>query len=100
MYPERKTRLFYWFDKKGVERLAGVKLVEITGKGLTLVTKEGVERTIDADSVVCAMPFTGNHDLEDALQGKVPEVYSIGDCSEPGLIPDATAAGWKIGNAI
>ena len=25
MYPERKTRLFYWFDKKGVERLAGVQ---------------------------------------------------------------------------
>ena len=41
MYPERKTRLFYWFDKKGVERLAGVKLVEITDKGLSLVTKEG-----------------------------------------------------------
>jgi 2,4-dienoyl-CoA reductase (NADPH2) len=100
MYPERKTRLFYWFDKKGVERLAGVKLVEITDKGLALVTKEGVERTLEADSVVCALPFTGNHDLEDALQGKVLEVYSIGDCSEPGLIPDATAAGWKIGNAI
>ena len=55
---------------------------------------------LEADSVVCALPFAGNHDLEDALQGKVPEVYSIGDCSEPGLIPDATAAGWKIGNAI
>ena len=100
MYPERKTRLFYWFDKKGVERLGGVKLVEITDKGLTLITKEGEKRFIEADSVVCALPFTGNHDLEDALQGKVPEVYSIGDCDEPGLIPDATAAGWKIGNAI
>ncbi len=33
MYPERKTRLFYWFDKKGVERLAGVQLVEITRQG-------------------------------------------------------------------
>jgi 2,4-dienoyl-CoA reductase (NADPH2) len=100
MYPERRTRLFYWFDKKGVERLAGVKLVEITKKGLTLITQEGEERTIEADSVICALPFTGDHSLEDALQGKIPEVYSIGDCDEPGLIPDATAAGWKIGNAI
>jgi pyruvate/2-oxoglutarate dehydrogenase complex dihydrolipoamide dehydrogenase (E3) component len=80
--------------------LAGVQLVEITGKGLTLITEEGEERTIEADSVICALPFTGNHDLEDALQGKVSEVYSIGDCDEPGLIPDATSAGWKIGNAI
>jgi 2,4-dienoyl-CoA reductase (NADPH2) len=100
MYPERRTRLFYWFDKKGVERLAGVQLVEATDKGLTLITKEGETRTIEADNIVCALPFTGNHDLEDALQGRVPEVYSIGDCDEPGLIPDATAAGWKIGNAI
>jgi 2,4-dienoyl-CoA reductase (NADPH2) len=59
MYPERKTRLFYWFDTKGVERLAGVNLVEITKKGLTLVTKEGETRTIEADSVI-APPFTGD----------------------------------------
>ena len=29
---ERKTRLFYWFDKKGVELLTGVTLVEITDR--------------------------------------------------------------------
>jgi 2,4-dienoyl-CoA reductase-like NADH-dependent reductase (Old Yellow Enzyme family)/thioredoxin reductase len=100
MYPERRTRLFYWFDKKGVERLAGVQLVEITKAGLTLITQEGEKRTIEADSVICALPFAGDHTLEDALEGKIPEVYSIGDCEEPGLIPDATSAGWKIGNAI
>ncbi len=100
LYPERKVRLFYWFDRKGVERLAGVKLVEINKKGLKIVTKEGQERLLEADSVVCALPFAPDHSLADALQGKVPEVYLIGDCDEPGLIPDATAAGWKVGNAI
>ncbi len=100
MYPERRTRLFYWFDKKGVERLAGVKLVEITDKGLTLVTKEGETRTIEADSVICALPFAASTALAESLEGKVPEIYAIGDCEDPGLIPDATAAGWRIGNAI
>jgi NADPH-dependent 2,4-dienoyl-CoA reductase/sulfur reductase-like enzyme len=100
MYPERKTRLFYWFDQKGVERLAGVKLLAINDKGLSLETKLGEKRFLEADSVVIALPFKGDHSLEEALQGKIPEVYSIGDCEEPGLIPDATAAGWKIGNAI
>jgi NADPH-dependent 2,4-dienoyl-CoA reductase/sulfur reductase-like enzyme len=100
MYPERKTRLFYWFDKKGVQLLAGVKLLEITDKGLSLETKEGEKRFLEADSVVIALPFKGDHSLEEALHGTIPEVYSIGDCEEPGLIPDATAAGWKIGNAI
>jgi 2,4-dienoyl-CoA reductase (NADPH2) len=100
MYPERKTRLFFWFDKKGVERLGGVKLVDINHKGLTLVTKEGETRTIEAESVVCALPFAANKTLAESLQGKVPEVYTIGDCDEPGLIPDATAAGWRVGNAV
>jgi pyruvate/2-oxoglutarate dehydrogenase complex dihydrolipoamide dehydrogenase (E3) component len=100
MYPERKTRLFYWFDKKGVERLAGVKLVEITDKGLSLITSEGEPRLIEAESVICALPFSADKALAEALQGKVPEVYTIGDCDEPGLIRDATAAGWKVGNAV
>ncbi len=30
----------------------------------------------------------------------VPEVYAIGDCESPGLIPDATAAGWRVANEI
>jgi 2,4-dienoyl-CoA reductase (NADPH2) len=100
MYPERKTRLFYWFDKKGVERLGGVRLVDIDNKGLTLVTKDGETRTLEADSVVCALPFAPNKTLAESLQDKVPEVHVIGDCNEPGLIPDATAAGWRVGNAI
>jgi pyruvate/2-oxoglutarate dehydrogenase complex dihydrolipoamide dehydrogenase (E3) component len=100
MYPERKARLFYWFDKKGVERLGGVRLVDINDKGLTLVTKEGETRTIEADSVVCALPFAANRTLADTLRDTGPELYLIGDCNEPGLIPDATAAGWQVGNAI
>lgn len=100
MYPERKTRLFYWFDKKGVERISGAQLVKITDKGVDLITKEGEHRTIEADSVVCALPFAPNAGLLDALRGKVPEVYAIGDCDNPGLIADATSVGWKVGNAI
>jgi pyruvate/2-oxoglutarate dehydrogenase complex dihydrolipoamide dehydrogenase (E3) component len=100
MYHERKARLFYWFDRKGVERLAGVKLVEIIDKGLVIQTQEGETRLLEADNVICALPFSPSPSLADELRGKVPEVYTIGDCEEPGLIPDATAAGWKLGNAI
>lgn len=98
--PERKTRLFHWFDQKRVERLTGVKLVEINERGLEIYTKEGQKRLIEADSIIPALPFAANTTLLDALKGKVPEVYSLGDCAEPGVIPDATRAGWEIGNAI
>ncbi|MFH0915495.1 MAG: FAD-dependent oxidoreductase [bacterium] len=100
MYPERRTRLFYWFDKKGVTRIESAKLVEITEKGLSIVTKEGVARFLEADSIICALPFVPNSELLESLKGKVPEVYPIGDCEDPGLIRDATAAGWRVANAI
>ena len=100
LVPEKKTRLFYWFDRKGVERLRGVKLVEITKEGLTIVTKEGETRLLEADNVMPVVPFSSNKAMLETLRKKVPEVYAIGDCDEAGVIPDATAAGWRIGNAI
>jgi 2,4-dienoyl-CoA reductase (NADPH2) len=100
MYPERKTRLFYWFDHKGVERIEEAKLVQITKDGLTLTTKDGQLRTLKADNVICALPFAADHSLVESLKELVPEVYSVGDCEDPGLIPNATAAGWKVGNSI
>jgi 2,4-dienoyl-CoA reductase (NADPH2) len=100
MYPERRTRLFYWFDKKGVTLIADAKLVEITKRGLTIVSKEGETRLLEADNVICALPFAANAGLMEDLKGKVPEIYAIGDCENPGLIPDATSAGWRVANAI
>ena len=70
MYPERKTRLFYWFDRKGVERLAGVKLVEIIDKGLVIQTERGRDAPIEADNVICALPFSPNPALADELGGQ------------------------------
>jgi len=100
LVPERKIRLFYWLDKKGIERLTGVKLVEITEKGLKVVTKEGETRLLEADNIMPVLPFSSNKDMAKALEGKVAEVYTIGDCDDPAVIPDATAAGWRVGNAL
>jgi 2,4-dienoyl-CoA reductase (NADPH2) len=100
LVPERKNRLFRWFCQKGVTLMTGVKYEEITDKGLIITTKEGKKLTIEADSIVPALPLTPDTELLKSLEGKVPEIYTIGDCKEPGLIPDATAGGWQIANAI
>jgi len=100
LYPERKTRLFYWFGKKGVKLIADAKLEEITKEGLVIQTKEGERRLVKADAIIPAMPFQPNRDLFEQVKGKVPEVYSIGDGEKPGLIPDTTLAGWEVGNKI
>jgi 2,4-dienoyl-CoA reductase (NADPH2) len=100
LVPERKTRLFYWFDKKGIERLTGVKLVKFTKEGVTIETKEGQTRLLEADTIIPVLPFSPNKDLAEKLKGKVAEVYTIGDCDSPAVIPDATKAGWRIGNVL
>ena len=100
LVPERKTRLFYWYDQKGVERLTGVKLVEINEKGLEIITRDGQKRLLEAEHVIPALPFAENKALAEMFKDKVPEVFCIGDSAGPGVIPDATRAGWLIGSAI
>jgi 2,4-dienoyl-CoA reductase (NADPH2) len=100
LVPERKTRLFYWFDKRGIERLTGVKLVSIDKRGLTVVTSDGETKLLAADNIMPVLPFSPNKDMAETLKGQVAEIYSIGDCDDPAVIPDATAAGWRVGNAL
>ena len=77
-----------------------VKYEGITDKGLTIVTREGKKVTIAADSIAPAVSLTPNTGLLRSLEGKVPEIYTIGDCREPQLIPEALADGWRIAHKI
>jgi pyruvate/2-oxoglutarate dehydrogenase complex dihydrolipoamide dehydrogenase (E3) component len=97
---ERKARLFLWFAKKGVEVISEAKFEEITEKGLIIVTKEGDRQLIEADNIVLALPFKPDTGLLKSLEGKVPEIYSIGDCRQPGLILDAIADASRIAYAL
>ena len=92
--------LLMWFKKKGVASITGVKHVEITNKGVTVTTGDGKKQTIQADTIVPALPLTENMGLVEALKGKVPEVYAVGDCREPLLIVDAIGTGSRIAGAV
>jgi 2,4-dienoyl-CoA reductase (NADPH2) len=96
-----RFQLFWWFRKKGVEMINSVKeYVAITDKGLVILTAEGYKRTLEADSIVPAIPMQPDTALLQTLQGKVPEVYAVGDCAEPKLIVDAIGSGFRIGRII
>jgi 2,4-dienoyl-CoA reductase (NADPH2) len=89
-----------WIDRKGVVTFTGVKSIEITDNGVTIVDKEGKLQTIVADNIMPAVPLAPNTGVFKSLEGKAPEVYAIGDCGQPRMIVDAIADGWKIGNKI
>jgi 2,4-dienoyl-CoA reductase (NADPH2) len=93
--------LMIWFEKHGVQLVPGVKeYVEITDKGLIIVDRDGVTRTLQADTFVSALPLKSNDDLLAALREKVAEVYPIGDAGKPGLIRDAIAAGLRTARTV
>ena len=95
------SNLLIWFKKKGVTLISGVKeYMEITDKGLTIITNEGKKQTIEADSIVTALPLTPNDALLIGLKAKVREVYAIGDCNEPLLIADAIGTGLRTAREV
>jgi 2,4-dienoyl-CoA reductase (NADPH2) len=92
--------LLGWFERKGVTAIAGVKSMEVTDKGLVITTGEGQTQTLEADSIVTAVPLAPDTALLKSLEGRAPEIYAIGDCREPRLIVDAVAEGWQIANKV
>jgi 2,4-dienoyl-CoA reductase (NADPH2) len=93
--------LFAWFRKKGVTLIGGVKeYVEITDRGLTIIDKDAVKHTLEADTIIPALPLKPDLALYESLKGKVPEIYAIGDCQEPALIVDAISKGMETARLI
>jgi 2,4-dienoyl-CoA reductase (NADPH2) len=95
-----KPHLLNWLAEKGVAMMTEVKYGEITDKGLTITTKEGKRQTIEADTIVTAIPLQTNTEFLKGLEGSAPEVYAIGDCKEPNMIIDAIADGSRIARSI
>jgi 2,4-dienoyl-CoA reductase (NADPH2) len=97
---DHPTRLFKWFEKKGVKTLSGVKYEGVTKEGVLVTTKEGQKQTFEGDTVMPSLVIKPNHALFKRFQGLVPEVYMIGDAKEPGLTHHAVADGAHIARQI
>lgn len=96
-----KIKLLKWLPKKGATLISGIKeYVEITKNGLVIITGEGKRQIIEADTIVTALPLRPNTELFKTLEGKVPEIYNVGDCREPRLIINAIAEGNHIARSI
>ena len=100
MTGDDKILLWPWFDKKNVKRYMGAEFGEISGKQMTITTREGQKISLEADTVITALPMEANTNLIQSLQNRAREVYFIGDTREPKLIADAVASGAIIANSI
>lgn len=72
----------------------GLRCLEINSSGIKVSGKDGVEKFIDADTVILSAGMKPNSDTVEQLQNCVPEFYFIGDCVKPGKIMQAMQGGY------
>ena len=76
------------------------KNIEVTDKGLSFDDNDGKHVELEADTVMPTAPLKPNDKLYRSLEGKVPELYLIGDAKESGMIVHAVRAGFQTAKAL
>ena len=85
--------------KKGIHLETGVTVSEIT-EGEVLGMKAAEKFALSTDQVVIAAGMQKNDGIIGNLNGRMKEVYAIGDCVEPRRIGEAVKEGYRIGLKI
>ncbi|HEY56639.1 MAG TPA: FAD-dependent oxidoreductase [Dehalococcoidia bacterium] len=102
-------RDMFWMNAADVADLlndAGARVLtyrdvlEVTDKGVVIAGEPGDRSTLEADTVILALRLKSDSGLVEALQGKLPEVYAIGDCVAPRLVMDAVREGFRTARLI
>jgi 2,4-dienoyl-CoA reductase (NADPH2) len=89
-----------WFAAQGVRIITGARDIEVTKSGLKFKDKEGNKVELEADTVVPTSPLEPDDELYEKLEGKLPELYLIGDARQAGMIVHAVRAGFQTAKAL
>jgi 2,4-dienoyl-CoA reductase-like NADH-dependent reductase (Old Yellow Enzyme family)/thioredoxin reductase len=100
MFPMTRRRLMNGLRSKKVTLLAGATCEDIEENAVGVITAEGKKETVLADTVIIAVGYRANDHLYRILKGKVPEIYCIGNSSEPRRILEAISEGYLTGLAL
>ncbi len=82
--------------KHGVDIRTELKLEEITDKGVIVIHKDKRRHELTADTVVLSLGYKPRSETVKTLQGLAPEVYIIGDCSNPRNLMAAIHDGFNV----
>lgn len=83
----------------GVPCKTGMRLDKVTEECAAAIDSKGHECLFPGDTVL-ALGFTSDNKLANALEGKIGEVYQIGDCVSPRKIRQAIQEGFNIASQI
>jgi 2-enoate reductase len=84
-----------------VKWIANVDVKEITADSIVLIERnKGGQQILKADTVVLARGLVAENQLYNKLEGKITELYAIGDCIGPRKIWEAMHEGFHIAREI
>lgn len=96
-----RNRLLARLSKQGVTILAGVRSYEeITRSGVVIVDRDGVRRSVVADTILPVVGFRPSTEVVESYRGVAAEVHAAGDCAEPAKLLHAAHDGARIGREI
>jgi pyruvate/2-oxoglutarate dehydrogenase complex dihydrolipoamide dehydrogenase (E3) component len=96
----QRILLLPWLERKGTEIITEVRYETISDVGMTVTGKDRKSRTLEADTILVALPLRPNQGFYEKLKSVADDVHMIGDCRQPGLIIDAIADGFVTGRAV
>lgn len=100
MPPSPKYFLLESLAKQKVKTVTSATIQRFTSDGVVIV-REGREETMGGmNTVVIAMGTVPVNELAREIEGKVSEIYVIGDAQTPAKAMEAIAAGAEVGRQI
>jgi 2,4-dienoyl-CoA reductase-like NADH-dependent reductase (Old Yellow Enzyme family)/thioredoxin reductase len=100
MFLMTRRRLMDGLRSQKVTLLASATCEEIKEGSVLVTTGEGKKEIVPADTVIIAVGYKANDRLYKALEGKVPEIYCIGNSAKPRRILEANSEGYQVGLAL
>ena len=94
--PKRRAEHMDRLDRLGVAVNTGMRVEEITPRGLAVRPQPGSTRVIEVEHVVLAGTPEPDAALFEALREVAPEVHAVGDCCGVGLIQKAVADATRV----
>jgi 2-enoate reductase len=72
---------------------------KISEKGVH-VSRRGTSEFIACNTIILAAGLKADPEFSESFRGKVPEIYSIGDCFKPRKLKEAIEEGFDVGMRI
>jgi thioredoxin reductase len=95
-----KEELLKRLEERGVTITTNSKVLEIEKGKIIIENRDGARQELKADSVIIAVGSTSDNSLFDSLQGKVKEIYAVGDAKEPNNLGAALRSATEVGLKI